>query len=61
MEGCKIKKFDYPFINHEEAAKFCRMKDMKCVASVMPRLNMRIAKAQKKTRKLYFKFKRFLI
>lgn len=49
MERCKIIKSDYAYINHQEAAEFCHMKDMKCVDKIYPRLQMRNAKAQKKT------------
>lgn len=48
MEDCKIKKSEYPYINHAEAAEFCHMKDMKCVAKTAPKLEMRNVKAQKK-------------
>lgn len=47
MEPCKIRKSEYPYINHEEAAKFCHVKDMKCVDKTYTKLQMRNAKAQK--------------
>ena len=58
MRGCKIKKSEYPFINHEEAAEFCQLKDKKCVEETYPKFREKIKKIQRKEgEKLNLKFK----
>lgn len=44
MARCKIQKSEYPFINQEEAAKFCHVLDMRCVEKKAPKLRKRTNK-----------------